>query len=194
MLLVAREWPTSIPGAPITHSADYASMWAGAHVRPIPASTPQLKREARWLKETVSEFGRQLASEPWGGIARTLGVEHLEAPPAEYSQQTAQSFEAETGIAGYRVLGRDEVPEGVQLGFEYPTFCVNSPVYCANLLRKFIARGGKTLHRDLRTEWEAFAVRPNVRFVVNASGIGFGDPKCFPTRGEFQFTISFPDV
>ena len=28
-------------------------MWAGAHVRPIPASTPQLKREAQWLKETV---------------------------------------------------------------------------------------------------------------------------------------------
>ncbi|KAL6852280.1 hypothetical protein ACO1O0_006821 [Amphichorda felina] len=188
VLIVAREWPTSIPGAPITHSADYASMWAGAHVRPIPASTPQLKREAQWLKETVSEFGRQLAAEPWVGISRTLGVEHLEAPPPEYTQQTKQSFEAETGIQGYRALGSDEVPEGVQLGFEYPTFCVNSPIYCGNLLRKFIAQGGKTLGRDLRSEWEAFCLRPNVKFVVNASGIGFGDPKSFPTRGQIVIT------
>lgn len=41
MVLVAREFPSQAD-----HSVDYASMWAGAHMRPIPASTPQLAREA----------------------------------------------------------------------------------------------------------------------------------------------------
>lgn len=186
VLIVAREWPTSIPGAPPKHSPDYASMWAGAHVRPIPATSPQLKREAKWLKQTVAEFGRQLDSEPGVGITRTLGIEYLDAPPAEYKQQTEQTFESETGISGYRLLDPTQVPVGVELGYEYPTFCVNSPVYCANLLRKFIAQGGKTLGRDLKSEWEAFSVCPNVKFVVNANGTGFGDDKCFPTRGTFR--------
>ena len=187
VLLVSREWPTSIPGAPPTHTADYASMWAGAHVRPIPGTTPQLRREARWLKHTVAEFARQLEAEPWVGITRCQGVEFLDAPSPAYTRQTAASFEDESGIRGYRVLGRDEVPDGVELGFEYPSFCLNAPLYCANLLRRFLARGGRTLQRDLRSEWEAFSLRPQVKFVVNASGTGFGDTKCFPTRGMVAF-------
>jgi hypothetical protein len=135
------------------------------------------------LKRTVAEFARQLEAEPWVGITRCQGVEFLEAPSAAYTRQTAESFEDETGINGYRILCREEVPDGVELGFEYPSFCVNAPLYCANLLRRFLARGGKTLQRDLRSEWEVFSLRPRVKFAVNASGTGFGDTKCFPTRG-----------
>lgn len=188
VLLVAREWPTSIPGAPIHHSADYASMWAGAHVRPIPATTPQLKREATWLKRTVSELARQVESDPHIGITQTLGIEYLDTPSDGYRQQTKETFEESTGLSGYRSLSKSEMPEGVELGFEYNTFCINSPVYCANLLRKFLAQGGKTLGRDLKSEWEAFAVHPNVKLVINASGTGFNDTKYFPTRGQTVVT------
>ncbi|KFA56495.1 hypothetical protein S40293_01062 [Stachybotrys chartarum IBT 40293] len=185
ILLVARDWPSSTPGA---SSVDYASMWAGAHVRPIPPTTPQLQREARWLKHTVAEFARQVETEPWLGVTRTPGVEYLEAPDAGYAAQTKESFDEETGLPGYRRLGEDELPRGVVLGYEYGTFCVNAPLYCANLLRKFVLQGGKTLTKELKSEWEAYAVRPNVRLVVNASGTGFGDAKCFPTRGQTVIT------
>ncbi|KAF4472397.1 D-amino acid oxidase [Fusarium albosuccineum] len=188
VLLVAKEWPTSIPGAPTSHSADYASMWAGAHVRPIPASTPQLRREAKWLKHTVAELERHGQSEPWVGIRRLPGVEYLEDPSPEYLNQDAQSFEAETGLPGYRKYEAHELPDGVRLGFEYETYCINSPLYSGNLLRKFIIQGGKTLQRELKSEWEAFALAPNVKFVVNASGMGFGDAKCFPIRGQIELT------
>lgn len=183
MLLVAREWPSSIPGAPARHSADYASMWAGAHVRPIPATTPQLRREAAWLRRAVAEFSRQVEAEPWCGVTRTPGVEYLEAPDQGYRQQTKETFERETGLGGYRKLAPAEVPEGVVLAYEYDTFCINSPVYCEHLLRKFLLQGGKTLKKDLRSEWEAFTLRNDVILVVNASGTGFGDAKSFPTRG-----------
>lgn len=183
ILLVAREWPGSIPGAPHQHSVDYASMWAGAHVRPIPATTSQLQEEAKWLKRTVAEFDRLAAEEPASGVTRTLGVEYLEAPDQAYQQQEAASFKKETGLPGFKKYAKPELPEGVALGYEYETFCINSPVYCETLLRKFVLRGGKTMQKDLRSEWEAFSLADNVAFVINASGTGFGDPTCFPTRG-----------
>lgn len=182
--IVAREWPTSIPGAPTKHSVHYASMWAGAHVRPIPASTPQLVQEAAWLKRTAQVFGNQSSQSPFLGVTKCKGVEFLEAPPAAYAAQTHDSFTAETGLDSYRKLDAAELPEGMQLGFEYDTFCVNPPVYCANLLRSFIVRGGKCVEGHLRSEWEAFDIVANVGLVVNASGMGFGDSKCFPTRGK----------
>ncbi|CAH0033255.1 unnamed protein product [Clonostachys rhizophaga] len=188
VVVASHEWPTSIPGAPPSHSPDYASMWAGAHVRPIPASTPQLEREARWLKETVVRFAQQLEEEPSIGLTRTKGVEFLDAPPVEYQKQTKASFDSETGLGGFRFLSQGEMPDGVKLGFEYDTFCMNSPVYCANLLRRFIAHGGKTAQRALKSEWEGFAIRLNVKLVVNASGAGFGDAKSFPTRGQTVIT------
>lgn len=191
ILLIAREWPTSIPGTPTWHSPDYASMWAGAHVRPIPASTPQLRREARWLKETVGEFARLVDSRDLSGITMCPAIEFLDEPPAPYVDMTAETFAAETGLPGYRRMGASEVPEGVRLGFEYQTYCVNSPLYCSDLLRKFVLRGGKTLNRDLRSEWEAFSLREKVLFVVNASGAGFGDLKSFPTRGEISRRIMY---
>ncbi|KAM0550675.1 hypothetical protein ACHAPJ_008739 [Fusarium lateritium] len=186
--LVAKEWPTSIPGAPIAHSADYASMWAGAHVRPIPASTPQLRREAKWLKHTVAELEEQRQSEPGVGIRRMPGIEYLEDPSAEYVKQDVHSFTSESGLPGYRQYETHELPEGVKLGFQYETYCINAPLYAGNLLRKFIVQGGKTLQRDLKSEWEAFILAPNVKLVVNASGMGFNDPKCFPIRGQTVLT------
>lgn len=158
-------------------------MWAGAHVRPIPATTPQLKREASWLKQTISEFQRQLEDEPWAGITRMPAIELLEAPDEGYRMQNAERFEEETGLPGFRQLSSSEMPKEVTLGFEYETYCLNAPLYCAHLLRKFILQGGTTLNRDLRTEWEAYTLLDNVRFVINASGTGFSDTKSLPIRG-----------
>ncbi|XXH05565.1 hypothetical protein Hte_011997 [Hypoxylon texense] len=188
VLIVAREWPEGFTGDISSASPDYASMLAGAHVRPIPADTPQLRQEAKWLKATVQEFERQVQAEPWIGISRTLGREYLEAPSPAYKRQDSKSFGDETGLSGYRSLGPPELPQGVKLGFEYQTYCINTPLYCTNLLRKFILRGGKTVRRGLSNELEAFSLRDHVVMVVNASGTGFGDSKCFPTRGQIMLT------
>ncbi|OAQ99676.1 hypothetical protein LLEC1_05217 [Akanthomyces lecanii] len=188
VLLVSREWPFSIPGSPSKHSANYASMWAGAHVRPIPATTAQLRREANWLKQTVAQMSTQVETEPWSGLTRTMGIELLESPDDGYRKQDANSFFQETGLARYRKWPESELPKDVVLGFEYETYCVNPPVYCQALLRRFILRGGKTLKSDLKSEWEAFGLHSNVVLVINASGTGFGDHKYFPTRGQTVVT------
>ncbi len=113
-----------------------------------------------------------------------MGIELLESPDDGYQKQDANSFFQETGLGRYRKWSESELPKNVVLGFEYETYCVNTPVYCQALLRRFILRGGKTLKSDLKSEWEAFGIHSNVVLVINASGTGFGDPKYFPTRGK----------
>lgn len=184
IVIASREWPTSIPGVPVKHSVNYASMWAGAHVRPIPASTPQLAREARWLKRTAQAFKQQVLQHPSMGVTSCKGIELLEAPGLDYAQQTSGSFYAETGLEGYRRYDASELPESVQLGYEYDTYCINAPVYCGNLLRSFVLRGGRCVQCDLASEHEASTLAPNVGLVINASGMGFGDKKCTPVRGR----------
>lgn len=184
VIIVSRDFPTSTPGAPTSHDVSYASMWAGAHVRPIPASTPQLVREAAWLRTTGQNLKEQAKREPWIGVTPVLGVEYLEAPDAAYESWNPASFEEESGLKGFREIPPKDLPSDVKMGFEYQTYCLNAPLYCTGLLRKFLLQGGMTIKRNLASEWEAFSVVLRVALVVNANGTGFGDTQYFPTRGE----------
>ncbi|PHH64488.1 hypothetical protein CDD81_4563 [Ophiocordyceps australis] len=188
IVVIARDWPPSTPGAAPSHSADYASMWAGAHVRPIPATTAQLRREAALMRRTVAEFAALEQGEAQCGITRTTGVEMLEEPDEGYRRLDGSTFARETGLEGFKTIEGDSMPEGVQLGFEYQTFCINPGVYCQFLVRQLLEGGAKTLQRELGSEWEAFGAGGEVLFVVNASGMGFGDAQCFPTRGQTLVT------
>lgn len=78
-------------------------------------------------------------------------------------------------------------------GVRYQTFVINSPVYCAYMLRKFILKGGQKREYTLADLKEAFHLADNVRTVVNCSGTGMGDPKSFIIRGLFALSLSlFP--
>lgn len=175
ILLVARDFPSD-------NSVNYASPWAGAHYRPSPGSSPQALREANQAQRTYEHFKRVAADEPAAGIKFVRGVEHLEAPPPEYLD--AQSVRnVYSHLDGLRYLAREEVPAGVKWGVQYGTYVVNSPVYCAYMLRKFVVKGGTTKQYALANVREAFALATNVKTVVNCSGLGFEDPKSFIIRG-----------
>ncbi|KAJ5587187.1 D-amino-acid oxidase [Penicillium hispanicum] len=176
ILLVARDFPSDT-------SVNYASPWAGAHYRPVPGSSPQALREADQAQRTYEFMKRVAADEPAAGIKFIQGVEHLEAPPPEYLD--AQSVRnVYSHLDGFRHLSSEEVPAGVKWGVQYRTYVVNSPVYCAHLLRQFVVKGGRTKQYMLVNLKEAFALAPNVSTVVNCSGTGLDDPKSFIIRGQ----------
>lgn len=176
VLLVAREFPSDT-------SVNYASPWAGGHYRPVPGSSPQALREAKQAQRTYEFFKRIAANEPAAGVMFLKGVEHLEAPPSEYldSQSVRNVY---SHLDGFRYLSSDEVPAGVKWGVEYDTYVVNSPVYCAHMLRKFIFKGGITKRYTLAHSKEAFSLATDVKTVVNCSGLGFDDSKSFIIRGQ----------
>ncbi|KAL4887272.1 FAD dependent oxidoreductase [Aspergillus karnatakaensis] len=175
ILLVARDWPNTI-------SVNYASPWAGAHYRPVPGTSPQALREEKQARRTYQHF-KTMIQEPGSGVKSVEGLEHLENPPAEYfdKQAIGNSY---AHLDGFRQLRKDELPGSVTWGVRYNTFVVNSPVYCAYMLRRFVLKGGQTKEYTLANPQEAFYLAPNVRTVVNCSGVGFGDPKSFIIRGQ----------
>lgn len=82
------------------------------------------------------------------------------------------------------------MPRGVKWGVRYDTFVINSPVYCAHMLRGFVLKGGETREYTLASPQEAFYLAENVRTVVNCSGVGIGDPESFIIRGMSSLTSS----
>lgn len=88
-------------------------------------------------------------------------------------------------LDGFRVLDASQLPDGVKWGVKYRTFVVNSPLYCAYLLRRTLLNGGRMRECTLSSLDEAFSLEENVKAVVNCSGTGFGDEKSFIIRGIY---------
>lgn len=150
----------------------------------MPGHTPQAIREESQAQYSYTQFHAEAAN-PASGVSLTDAVEHLENPPAEYLDESV--FDIYAHLDGFRKLAPEELPPSVKWGVKYRTFCINSPVYCAYLLRKFILRGGETREYTLANPKEAFYLAGtgarNVKTVVNCSGMGFGDEKSFIIRG-----------
>ncbi|KAJ5246441.1 hypothetical protein N7468_001424 [Penicillium chermesinum] len=147
---------------PSDTSVNYASPWAGAHYRPVPGSSPQALREAGQALRTYEFMKRVAVDEPASGVQFIKGIEYLEAPPPEYldEQSVRNSY---SHLDGLRYLSAKERPAGVVWGVEYDTYVVNSPVYCAYMLRKFILKGGSMRKYTLASLKEAFSLASNVR-------------------------------
>ncbi|KAK5946322.1 hypothetical protein PMZ80_000464 [Knufia obscura] len=220
--IVASEFPnpspmtqdsSNIPLAPAA-SSGYASMWAGAHYRPIPYLSPSNSQYGS-LSGTQQRFQSQLACEhhlairtakmmkqlarehPETGIEIMPGVEYLENPPAE-------NLALETGDVyaslddGFRVITATEIEalnkraehdigRQIKWACKYETYVVNVHVYCAWLLQRFLSQGGRVVQRRLHNVGEALQVIPEAArpIVVNCSGVGLTpDPKMKIIRGQ----------
>lgn len=175
--LLAAELPSESPS--ISYTPSYASAWAGAHYRPIYPSNPQLEAESR-LAQCTFEMMKDIATEtPEAGVKLLQGVEYLDRPgEGELGMRDGDAY-AGPGD-GFRILENGkELIGGVRWGCEYETYCVNVPVYCAWLLRRFQERGGRVVKMRIGAVMEAFHVRTDdggkeVLTVVNCSGTNFG--------------------
>ena len=186
VVIMAAELPTD--GAP---TADYASMWAGAHYRPIPRSSRQLNEEGDLAFATAKTMLGIARESPEAGVAVVKSVEYLETVTEE-----VRGLELKTGdvYAGpedrFRILEGVELPEGVEWGCEYDSYCVNVPVYCRWLMGRFQAAGGRVVQQRLNYVKDAFSFAEklrtrNVKCVVNCSGRNFDtDPKMRIIRGQ----------
>ena len=185
IIIIAAELPTDP-----SPSADYASPWAGAHYRPIPRSTRQLHEEAELGMQTAKVMKTIARETPEAGVGLMKAVEYLESPPPE-------NLRLKTGdvYAGpddtFRVLERNKLPKGVRWGCEYESYCVNVPMYCRWLLRKFQEDGGRVVQQQLERVENAFEVAERlvtlgrVDKVVNCSGRNFDtDQKIRIIRGQ----------
>lgn len=192
ILLIAHELPTCPSPSP-----DYASPWAGAHYRPIPATSPQLRYEERLAKRTAATMLKlaDAVGEEVCGVGRRKGVEVFEKWEGWMGELSEGRARAE-GYAyqgdGFRVLDRSkgEVPKGAVWGCEYATYCVNTPVYLRWLLQKCQGKGVRVVQQKVASIGEAWEVAEglglrDVKTVVDCSGRGVApDAKVNVIRGQ----------
>lgn len=182
--IVAAEFP----GDP-DPSADFASVWAGAHYRPIAGSTDQLRMEAILAQRTAEVMKRIARETPEAGVEVLPGIEYLEDPPPENLGLKTGDIYAGIGD-DFVVLKQGELPETVRWGCKYMTYSINVPMYCSWLLEKFQSGGGKCIRQRLSCAQQAFEVfqehaLKKVSLVVNCSGRNFDlDSKMDIIRGQ----------
>jgi hypothetical protein len=189
--IVARDFPAPFETIDSQSQLNYTSPWAGAHNRWIPPTDETEMRDHELARVTFEhmESLERMGRSGEAGLTFMKGIEYLEDPPQQYLDLTEETAD-HLGIQGFRALGKDELPPGVEWGCEYRTWYVNPMMYYCFLLRQFVFLGGKILKTELRDPSEIFAMDQfrGVKKVVNCSGFGFGDDKMFPTRGKYQYS------
>ena len=184
LLLVAAELPTDDSSS---WSADYASMWAGAHYRPIAPATQQEHDEFNLALRTCSIMQQLARTTPESGVATMQAIEYMENPKsAELNFKAGDIYASEKD--NFRVLDDHELSKHVRWGCSYQTYCANVTQYCNWLLTAIKSKGARIVQQKLARPGDAFTVAKeagfNAKIVVNCSGRGFDDPKTFPIRGQ----------
>ncbi|KAI0799043.1 nucleotide-binding domain-containing protein [Xylaria sp. FL0064] len=189
--IVAKDFPSGFETIDSVTQINFTSPWGGAHNRfilPPPGAAPdsQEAREHTMSLLTWDEMRALHDRHPEAGITFMKAYDYFEAPELAQTSLTEDKARNEFGMKGFRFHSKEELPEGVQLGYEYDTWCVNPMVYCAFLLRRFAYKGGKILKREIRDPLEVFEMKDLAPFdvLINASGIGFGDHDVFITTGQ----------
>jgi D-amino-acid oxidase len=174
---------------------DYASMWAGAHYRPIhPLSTPQLRTEHNMAISTAKIMHQIAQDHPEAGVESMEGVDYWSGEPPEelLGYQTGETVYAGEED-GFRVLEKNELPKHASWGCRYRSYGVNVGVYCRWLLKRFLDNGGQIVMEKLAKADDAFDVVAKDKMnkfgpatlVVNCSGRNFDmDPKVKIIRGQ----------
>ena len=170
-------------------STSFASAWAGAHYRPIPALTPsnpaynqlsgahqafhsQLANEHRIAVRTAGYMKSIASSNPAAGVKVLQAAEYLESPPPENLCLRSGDLYASPDD-GFRVLEQAELDtlnakacstgdsKPVKWACEYETYTVNVHTYCQYLLREFLDHGGKTIKQRLNSFADMLACLPS---------------------------------
>ncbi|KAI1819750.1 nucleotide-binding domain-containing protein [Xylaria intraflava] len=189
--IIARDFPSGFETIDPVTQINFTSPWGGAHNRfilPGPGAAPdsQEAREHAMALLTWDTMRSLRDAHPEAGITFVKAYDYFEAPALAQTSLTEEKARGEFGMRGFRFHAEAELPEGVNLGYEYDTWCVNPMVYCAFLLRRFAYRGGKIAKREVRDPLEVFEMDDLAPFdvLVNATGFGFGDHDMFITTGQ----------
>jgi D-amino-acid oxidase len=135
-----------------------------------------MDRVIAWSARSLDVF-TGLIADPATGVRLVAGVEASVGPaePPVWRQ----------GLAGFRVLGPQERPDGFAAAWRFAAPVVTMPVYLDYLGRRFADAGGVVRTRRISSLTEALAQAP---VVVNCTGIGardlVPDPTVVPTRGQ----------
>jgi hypothetical protein len=144
--------------------------------------------EHLFMRETFDKLRHISQTDKSSGVEFIPAVEYFDSELSEKDRHMFSSW------PGFRVYEQSELPEGgaFKAGLTYEAWVLNSPLYLKWLQKKAEEAGAVFARETFTALPEAVFVAkrhrpdlPSAQVVVNASGVGFGDAACFPSRGQF---------
>ncbi|KAA8908863.1 FAD dependent oxidoreductase [Sphaerosporella brunnea] len=160
------------------------------------------KAGAHWRSQSTDPFVHKADKETylaWLSLVRSKGASEtgLALTPSYYFWEEEGAAETVNNFRGlwwkdyvldFRVLPKQELPEGVSHGVAYTTFAINPTQYMRYLLRECQQLGVETVRRKVASLGEAATLGEDVVAVVNCTGISarelVGDENVYPIKGQ----------
>ncbi|KAK4998309.1 D-amino acid oxidase, partial [Elasticomyces elasticus] len=192
---------------PGDYDIEYASPWAGANYFPF---GKEGTRSATFERESWPELSRLAGEQPEAGIHYQDAVLYRRAK--DQGTATGEWMDSlvredpwfRDVVKNFRVLGKDELPPGVDGGTTFTSVCINTALYLPWLASQCL-RHGAVLRRgivthvaDAATLHHSGAARADV--VVNCTGLssrflgGVTDSTLQPGRGQTVIVRNDPAV
>ncbi|GEQ72347.1 hypothetical protein JCM33374_g6034 [Metschnikowia sp. JCM 33374] len=168
----------------------YTSPWAGAHFRPFPSKDQFELRDYPLARTTLEKFKELAITHPESSIEFVKGVEYFEAPDEKY-RTVAEGWKE--GVDNFRVLEKNELPSGCEMGVEYDTYILNAPFYLQFLYRmlkfKYDVRFVNSKLKSLKEASKYASGKNGKVIIINCTGQGLQwhggyDADCFSIRGQ----------
>ncbi|KAL4948146.1 hypothetical protein BDW69DRAFT_98190 [Aspergillus filifer] len=163
----------------------YASAWAGAAWHAAGGISP----DQRYLQAVCYRHLLKMAQdEPDSGVCIVNSREYLEQAPGGNSSSWGKIL-----LPKWRELNPGEFPSNFHSGWTYETVVTDPTRHMPYLREKIVSLGGQFVRKRVESLEELYALFPDSRIFINASGLGskaltdVRDDKCFPERGQNVF-------
>ncbi|KAL4779149.1 hypothetical protein BJX76DRAFT_99211 [Aspergillus varians] len=163
----------------------YASAWAGAAWHAAGGISP----DHRYIQAvSYRHLLRMARDEPGSGVSIVDSREYVEQPPSENSSAWGRTI-----LPKFRDLNPGEYPPNFNCGWAYETVVTDPTRHMPYLREKIISLGGQFVRKRVESLDELYALFPQSRIFINASGLGsktlrdVQDDRCFAERGQNVF-------
>lgn len=161
-------WAKDLP--PNTTSDKAAAAWS-------PYLCYPKEKVARWAKNTLVYFHKEIAKEPKSGF--------LQVKTSGLFTKKGEDPEWKNNVPGYKKLHTKTLPNGYMHGYEFEGMVIDTSFYMDYLVSLFKKLGGVLIQKEISSIQEAFT---RYNLVVNCTGLGsrqlFGDKLVYPVRGQ----------
>ncbi|ODQ51885.1 putative D-amino acid oxidase [Saitoella complicata NRRL Y-17804] len=172
---------------PGDHSIHYTSPWAGANFSSVAGAD---ENAIRWDRMTYQKLCEMAADEK---ISKEAGIRFIpgrEVWDEDVLPDMAKMESWSKYVLDYKVVPKNELPEGTAFGITFRSLVVNPAIYLPYLLSRLTSLGVTTSRTTLPSITAPFTIYPATKVVINCTGVsaqtlkGVEDKKSYPTRGQ----------
>ncbi|KAK6524465.1 hypothetical protein TWF281_011373 [Arthrobotrys megalospora] len=178
---------------PGDYDIEYTSPWAGANYFPFSIAGDKSRK---WERSTYPELMRLATQVPESGIhVQDANIFVVDGIPVTGFMKDLVDEEPwfKNFVQGFRIFGKEELPEGMKSGTTFKSVCINTAIYLPYLVGQCLKYGvvfKRGIVKHVADAANLHISGKKADLVVNCSGLlacklgGVEDKKVMPARGQ----------